>query len=129
MAKRHRRQRATADDDSACLPTVVEVMAEYGPFLWDRSPDWTDFGDSVVDPAELGVSPALIERLTAWNDEWGRRAVGLGVGGSSGAAAWQREGLRPAYQLQQELDVLEHDIDVVYFHGDDRRPLRERRGP
>jgi hypothetical protein len=112
------------------LPTVIEVMAEYGPFLWNRSPDQDPFEDDyVVDPAALGISPGLIARLDAWNVEWGRRALGLGITEASpGTAEWGRTGLRLAYQLQAEFDALGHDIDVRYAHDDDPRPLRERRG-
>lgn len=105
------------------MPTVVEVMAEYGSFLWDRSPDWNERGGSAVEPADLGVSPALVECLDRWNGEWERRALGLGVStdGLAGSGAWQREGLRLARQLQREFDALGHDIAVLYAHGPDER--------
>ncbi|GAA0505600.1 hypothetical protein Ade02nite_71930 [Paractinoplanes deccanensis] len=38
---------------------------------------------------------------------------------------WIREGLRLAYDLQNELP----DIDISYAHDHDSRPVRERRGP
>jgi hypothetical protein len=112
------------------IPTVVELMAEHSDvFLWNRSPHQDPLEDYVVDPAGLGVSSTLVERLDRWNDEWGRRALGLGaLEGSASGTDWQREGLRLAYQLQAEFDALGLDIDVRYFHDDDPRPLRERRG-
>jgi hypothetical protein len=109
-------------------PTVVEVMAEHtDAFLWNRTPDRNPDDAYVVDPAPLGMSPELIARLEAWNVEWSRRALGLETSEDS-AEAWDRTGLRLAYELQAELDALGHDIDVRYAHDDDPRPLRERRG-
>ena len=113
------------------MPTVVELMAEHTDhFLWNRSPDQQPDDDYAVDPAALGISPGLISCLDAWNAEWSRRALGLGVPeGSDGTAEWARTGVRLAYRLQDELDALGHDIDVRYAHDDDPRPVRERRGP
>ena len=113
------------------LPTVVEVMAEHtDAYLWNRSPDRQPDDDYVVDPATLGVSPALLARLDAWNTDWSRDALGLGSleNRPAGGQGWKREGLDLAYQLQAEFDALGLDIDVLYAHDDDRRPLRDRRG-
>ena len=108
-------------------PTVVELMAEHADaYLWNRSPDQHLDDDYVVDPAVLGLSHQLIARLDEWNVEWSCRV--LGFGNNSGAADWERNGLRLAYRLQAELDALGLDIDVRYGHDDDPRPLRERRG-
>src|SRR5687767_4531875 len=71
-------------------PTVVEVMAEHtDAFLWSRTPDRHPDDAYVVDPAPLGVSPALIARLDAWNVEWSRRALGLETSEAS-AETWER---------------------------------------
>ncbi|MDP9406534.1 MAG: hypothetical protein M3P95_01200 [Actinomycetota bacterium] len=54
-----------ADDDEEPRPAVVVVMAEYGVRdpVWDRSTG----GGGDVDLGALGVDPALVEALRAWN--------------------------------------------------------------
>jgi hypothetical protein len=77
-----------------------------------------------------GVSSTLGSQLTAWNDHWQDMAYrgALESPDSGEMTAWAREGLDLAYALQHELDALGHDIEVLYAHDDDPRPLRERRG-
>ena len=113
------------------VPTVVELMAEHtDAFLWNRSPDRQPDDDYVVDAAALGISPALLARLHAWNADWSRWALGLASLGDRpfDEPGWAQEGLRLAYRLQNEFEALGHDIDVRYAHDDDPRPVRERRG-
>jgi len=109
-------------------PTVVQLMAEHTDvFLWNRSPDRGPEDDYELRPAELGVSPGLAERLSAWNEEYGRLALRPDVAFESPeeAASWRRAGLHLAHALQDELGP---DIEVRYAEDGDPRPVRERRG-
>ncbi len=95
-----------ADDDEEPRPAVVVVMAEYGVRdpVWDRSPG----GGGDVDLGALGVDPALVEALRAWNArcedllttdfQWESPEV---------EAAWVREGLGLARWLQAQLPGVE----------------------
>ncbi len=64
------RQGSSDDSEPPGRPTVLVLMAEYGGvFLWDRSPGPVGLGSpSVLDPVELGLPSALVERLAAWDD-------------------------------------------------------------
>ena len=44
-------------------------------------------------------------------------------------AAWRREGLALAHEVQHEMNALGHLVDVVYGEDDDLRPVWERRVP
>jgi hypothetical protein len=94
-------------------PEALLVMAEYGIHtpVWDQPLG----SGSLVDIAKLGISEDLIQALTRWNDAYGDKDD------DEILAAWTREGLELAYQLQAELP----GIDVRYWHEDDDRALRE----
>ena len=99
-------------------------MSEWG----DQDPAWDSDPDHMgsVDLAELGVSPGLVEQLRAWNERF--NALGLTDyrwPDAEEERAWIQEGLRLAYQLQNELP----DVEISYVDDGDDRPLRERRGP
>ncbi|PPK92135.1 hypothetical protein CLV92_11676 [Kineococcus xinjiangensis] len=105
-------------------PVALRVFAEWS----DQDPVWDSDLDHMgtVDPTELGASPGLVEQLRAWN----KRFHALGWTDyrwpdAEQERAWQQEGLRLAYQLQNELS----DIEISYGHDGDDRPLRQRRGP
>ena len=114
-------------DDERPRPTVVALMAEHGGvYLWDRSPDRSP-GDYDLDPAELGVSPGLVERLESWNSQYGRLArTDYEWPTAEQERVWQQRGLDLAYELQNELGP---DVEVRYAEDGDERPVRERRGP
>jgi hypothetical protein len=103
-------------------------MAEHTDVcLWNDSPDPLPHGaDYPLDPADLGVSAALGERLAAWNDRYGQLALtGYEWPSHDEEEAWRRTGLHLAHELQHELGP---DVAVVYAEDGDRRPVRERRG-
>jgi hypothetical protein len=108
-------------------PTVVKLMAEHADvFLWNDSPGKGVQDTYVVEPADLGVSPALTERLAAWNDRYGRLSLtDVEWPSREDEEVWLRSGLDLAHELQDELGP---DVDVVYAEDDDPRPVRERRG-
>ena len=115
------------DDELLGRPTVVVLMAEHGPFLWNRSPVRDPFADDyVVDPAELGVSPGLVEAMTEWNDRYqGLAPTDLDRPSREAEEAWVRDGLHLAYRLQHELGP---DVEVRYHQDGDERPVSGRRG-
>ena len=104
-------------------------MAEYGgAYLWNRSPVRSRFRDDyVLDPVEFGVPPQSIERMEAWNEEFGAIArTDYAFPAPEAEDAWARHGLDLAYELQNELGP---DIEVRYHDDGDERPVRGRRGP
>jgi hypothetical protein len=110
-------------------PTVVQLVAEHTDFcLWNDSPEAPLHGDDyALEPADLGVSPELCERLVAWNDRYGQLALtGYEWPSHEEERAWRQTGLHLAHELQDELGP---DVDVVYAEDGDPRPVRERRGP
>jgi hypothetical protein len=126
---------ADTRDDEEPLPAVVSVMAEHGGTgLWDRSPE--DYGD--VDPEVLGISAGLAARLDDWvrrfeehagRWDWGPPPRDQEAASEAEWAAWQREGLELAVDLQAELDALGLAIEVTYREDGEERPVRQRRGP
>jgi hypothetical protein len=105
-------------------PYALRVMAEYtneDP-VWDSDADHV--GPVVLDT--LGVSADPIQRLRAWNRSFGDIALtDFEFPSAEAETSWQQEGLRLAYELQNELP----DIDISYSHDADSRPMRQRRGP
>jgi hypothetical protein len=104
-------------------PTALVLMAEYGGvFLWNRSPDPSGPGFYILDPVELGVSSALVERMAAWNDEWEEMAYSnVGFASPEVEQAWVRRGWELAHELQDQLP----DIQVLYHHDPrGERPVR-----
>jgi len=104
-------------------PVALRVMAEWSEqdLLWDNDLDHPD----PVDLTELSISVELVEQLRAWNERF--NALGWSDyrwPDPEQERVWQDEGLRLAYQLQNELP----DVEVSYVHDDDDRPLRQRRG-
>ena len=107
-------------DEVSPRPAALRVMAEFGA----GDPVW-DAPDPVA-LAGLGVSAPLARRLRAWHDRYLDIATtDFEFPGPDEEELWVRDGLRLAYDLQNELP----DIEVSYAHDDDRRPVRERRGP
>lgn len=109
--------------DESYRPVALRIFAEWGEQdpLWDDDPDHT----GPVDPAELGVDVELVEQLRAWNERF--NALGwtdCRWPDVDEERAWQQEGLRLAYRLQNELP----DVEISYGHDTDDRPLRQRRG-
>ncbi|TWG23863.1 hypothetical protein FHX34_102414 [Actinoplanes teichomyceticus] len=98
-------------------------MAEYmdDDPVWDSDPD--HMGPVVL--GELGVTAGLIERLRAWNTHFnGIALTGFEFRSQAEEERWRRDGLRLAYELQNEVP----DIEISYAHDHDPRPLRARRG-
>lgn len=90
--------------------------------VWDSDVD--HLGPVVLE--ELGVSEGLIQRLRAWNERFkGIALTGFQFGSVDEERRWEQEGLRLAYELQNELP----DIEISYAHDMDDRAVRERRGP
>ncbi|RBY96882.1 hypothetical protein DQ237_04510 [Blastococcus sp. TF02-8] len=81
------------------LPSVVLLLPDHGPFLWDRSPDGRA---GQLDPADLGLSARLTERLEAWAE---RQTL-------SGSRDWAREGEVLARELRREFDRRGLDVAV-----------------
>ncbi|GLY16691.1 hypothetical protein Kisp01_37060 [Kineosporia sp. NBRC 101677] len=105
-------------EGQAYRPQALLVMAEYSVEdpVWDRP---VGTGEP-VSLAELGVSDALVQRLRAWNEQFEQLALtDFEWESPEIEAAWVRQGLDLAYELQRELP----DLDVRYFHADDDRPL------
>ncbi len=102
-------------------PTVVVLMAEWtDAYLWNPSPRHDPFADDyLLDPEVLGVSPRLIERMSAWNSRFGVDAP---------TAAWWDEGLTLAQHLQREFDSRELTVEVLY-HDRDGQELSVRSRP
>jgi len=92
-------------------------MAEYGVDL----PLWGEPGGGDLPASALSLSPDLRQRLRAWNEEYERCALDESW---DDQAAWRRRGLTLAYDVQHELGP---EFEVSY--GDERRPVRDRRGP
>lgn len=122
-------------DDECPRPTVVTVMAEHGgAFLWDRSPG----AAGCLPPETLGVSAGLAARLRDWNERYEEHAARWNwdppppehaADDEREWAAWRREGLHLAHDLQHELDALGLGIEVQYHEDGDDRPVGDRRGP
>lgn len=94
-------------------PTVVVVMAEHGPFLWNGSPDRDRFADDyVLDEEVLGVSPQLAERLAAWNARYGFDGMD---------DAWWDEGWSAARELRREFEQRGLRVQVLFHDVDGRR--------
>jgi hypothetical protein len=102
------------------FPSTVLLMADYTAFpLWDRSPG----GFSDIDPADLGLSDDLQNRLRAWaasyeslpmtDFEWPSPADEL---------HFKVAGFRLAADVQQELGL---DVEVLYFGGGAKPPDRQ----
>lgn len=105
-------------------PVALRVMAEYmdDDPVWDSDVD--HLGPVVLE--ELGVSDGLVQRLRAWNEGFnGIALTGFQFGSIDEERRWEQEGLRLAYELQNELP----DIEISYAHDMDERAVRERRGP
>lgn len=113
------------------------LMADYGCCLWTDSPELMPFWDDDhnFDPARLGLSPALVQRMRSWHEEWEEMAYSnTGFSSPEAARSWACRGWDIAVQLQGELGP---GIGVYYFHPLDgagqgpewNRPVRERRGP
>lgn len=102
------------EDSRSGRPTVVVLMAEYGGvFLWNRSPDPWLRAPNTPDPVGLGVSPGLVDRLAAWNDEWEEMAYSnVGFASPEIRRAWVQKGWALACELQDQLP----DIQVLYHH-------------
>jgi hypothetical protein len=110
-------------------PTVISIAAEYveDAYVWDNSPG--EAGD--LDPSvlvDMGADPALLARLSAWNDVYGRLAVtDFQWRAEQSEAEWAEEGLQLALELQRQLP----DIEVHYGnYGVDRSypSLRQQLG-
>jgi hypothetical protein len=109
-------------------PTVVsfEVDYSYGFPVVNRSPGI--LGGDVLSPEELGLSPELGSRLTAWADRWDHLAM-RDVNGEPETPDSERQWADLArdkfsllYELRRELD---RDVDLLV----DGVPLDEwRRG-
>ena len=127
-----------APDDERWVPTIVVLAAEHGgAFLWDHSPG-RPVSSYAVDPAQLGVSPGLVDRLTAWNAamerhasrwNWNPPPAELAADDRREWAEWTRQGLHLAYDLQHELDALGSGISVRYREDGEDRDVADRRGP
>ncbi len=99
-------------------------MAEYlvDDPVWDSHVD--HLGPVVL--ADLGVSAQLIRRLRAWNERFNSIALtNFEFSGADEQRRWERDGLRLAYDLQNELP----DIEISYANDTDPGPVRDRRGP
>ncbi|MBL7254006.1 hypothetical protein [Paractinoplanes lichenicola] len=109
--------------DEPYRPLALRVMAEHdGDGLWDT--DREHRGPADLD--DLGLSAELAVRLRSWNGQYQRTALtDFEFPSPEAERRWVADGLRLAYELQNELP----DIDVSYAHDDDHRPMRERRGP
>jgi hypothetical protein len=86
----------------------ILVMPEYGMDvpLWDRS----DYPQSTAGEV-AGLSPQLVERLRAWNEQWldahDRPEKLISRWSAAEAHAWTQLGYRLAWQLQAELPDVE----------------------
>ncbi|GAA0314877.1 hypothetical protein [Kineococcus aurantiacus] len=108
-------------------PTVICIAAEYeeDAYVWDYSPgEAGGLAPSVL--ADLGADPALLARLSAWNDTYGQLAVtDFQWRAAQSEAEWDQEGLQLALELQRQLP----DIEVHYGAPDPSRPsLRQQLG-
>jgi hypothetical protein len=99
-------------------------MAEYmdDDPVWDL--DLDHMGPVVLQ--DLGGSAQLVRRLQAWNEHFnGIALTDFEFPSQTEERSWQREGLRLAYELQNELP----DIEISYANDTDPRPVRDRHGP
>ncbi len=115
-----------------CIDPYEDVVLRgLAPKHWEGRP---------VDPAQLGISGALRERIDAWEARYFELAGKPFYDPApvppeqlpalrDAMAAWRRNGLGLAYDLQHELDALGLHIDVRYGQDGDERPVSERRGP
>lgn len=81
----------------------VTLMADYGCFLWTNSPElYRCRTDGNLDPAKLGASADLAERLKIWHQEW--EDVNYGASASDDwDDEWERRGWELARELQRQL--------------------------
>lgn len=91
----------------------ILVMPEYGTDLplWDRS----DYPQSTAREV-AGLSPQLVERLRAWNEQWleaHKRAEKPVRWSAAQAHAWTQLGYRLAWHLQAELP----DVEILIEGG------------
>ncbi|GAA0573507.1 hypothetical protein GCM10010172_67710 [Paractinoplanes ferrugineus] len=110
--------------DEPYRPFALRVMAEHigDDGVWDADPD--RHGPVTLD--DLCITAGLARRLRAWNRQYqGTALTDFEFASPEDERRWVQEGLKLAYELQNELP----DIDISYAHDDDGRPVRERRGP
>jgi hypothetical protein len=94
---------------------ALEWDYAYPSPIVDRTPGVV--GVEFLDPAGLGLSEALGERLMSWLDRIPHWEAPEGSD-----AEWTREGLTLAHDLQHEVGP-----DVTVLYGS--RPVTEHRGP
>ena len=104
------------------LPAVVLLAAEFGDqWLWHEAVDgvWP-----LEEPLELGLSPALVARLTAWNGEFEDRGARWSyadpppehrAADRAVVSTWSYAGLLLARELQAEFDAAGAVVTVRYF--------------
>lgn len=92
--------------------TRIKLMTDYNYYpLWDMD----DVGD--IDPTELPLSEATIERLLNWQKiydgiiDWDAPAA-AGFASAQEEIAFEREGISLWLQLQKELG---DEYEIVYF--------------
>ena len=115
------------------LPAVVLLAAEFGDqWLWEEAADgvWP-----LEDPLWLGLSPALVARLSAWNGEFEDRGARWGyadpplehwAADRAAVSAWSYAGLLLARELQAEFDAAGRAVSVRYFHEELGRAVTVR---
>ena len=116
--------------DDEGTPTVVLLAAEYGgQWLWDGD------GLPLEEPLELGISPSLVDRLSAWNGEFEDRGARWGhaapppehrVADRAEVSAWSYAGLLLARELQAEFDATGREVVLRYAHEELGRTVRVR---
>ena len=112
------------------MPAVVLLDADFGgQWLWDGD------GLPLEEPLELGLSPTLVDRLSAWNDEFEDRGVRWGytdpppedrAADRAEMSAWSYAGLLLARELQDEFDAAGREVVVRYAHAELGRTVRVR---
>ncbi len=93
---------AETEDQVRSLPTRLRLAPEHG--CW---PTWDDETGDNVDPADLGLSEALLRRLEAWDAVWQASFDAAdrqrsGIADEAAAERWQSEGQAIAAQLADE---------------------------
>lgn len=136
-ARRRPRQHATEEGPDDVPAEVVLGMDPYVDVVL-REPAPKHGEGRPVDPARLGISGGLRERIDAWEARYFELAgkpydpppvqpeqlPAL----EEAMAAWRRGGLDLACDLQHELAALGLRIDVRYGEDGDDRPVSGRRG-